>query len=132
MNLKINWHALGIGASVVCAIHCAIAPLLLSSLPLFGVNLIENIWVELLLLGTAFIIGASTLWHGYRKHHHKKTPLVFFSAGMILFIIHQLYESGMGLWFFILPGVAAIISAHLLNFRHCQKAHHCHTDDCNH
>jgi hypothetical protein len=132
MGVKINWHALGISASIICAIHCAVVPLLLSSLPLFGVNIIENLWVELLLLGTAFVIGATTLWHGYKKHHHKKTPMLLFSAGMLLFIVHQLYETSYGIWTFIIPGVTAIISAHLLNHRKCRMAHHCHTDDCNH
>ena len=42
MKLKINWDALGIGASLACAIHCALLPLFLSSLPLFGTNIINN------------------------------------------------------------------------------------------
>lgn len=132
MSIKINWHALGIGASLICAIHCAVAPLLLSSLPLFGVNIIENIWVEILLLGTAFLIGATTLWHGYKKHHHSVLPLVLFSTGMILFIIHQVREIDYSVLLLVLPGVGAIITSHLLNYRLCRRANHCHTGDCNH
>jgi hypothetical protein len=132
MGFKINWHALGISASIICAIHCALAPLLLSSLPLFGVNIIENIWVELMLLGAALIIGVTTLWHGYRKHHHKATPLVLFTIGMVLFILHQLYSSEYGIFIFIIPGVVSILSAHLLNYRKCRLADHCHVNDCNH
>ena len=41
MKFKINWDAFGIAASVACAIHCAVLPLILSSLPLFGINIIE-------------------------------------------------------------------------------------------
>ena len=33
MRLKINWDALGIATSLACAIHCAVLPLLLTSLP---------------------------------------------------------------------------------------------------
>jgi hypothetical protein len=132
MGIKINWHALGISASLICAIHCAITPLLLSSLPLFGVNIIENIWVEFLLLGTAFIIGFTTLWHGYKKHHHTVLPLILFSFGMLCFLLHQMIESASSVWFLILPGVVAIIGAHLLNYKMCRKANHCHSGDCNH
>lgn len=132
MSIKINWHALGISASIICAIHCAIAPLLLSSLPLFGVNIIENIWVEFLLLGTAFVIGFTTLWHGYKKHHHTWGPLLLFSLGMICFAMHQLFVLKYAAWMLVLPGVVAIISAHWLNYRKCRIADHCHTQDCNH
>jgi hypothetical protein len=132
MGIKINWHALGISASIICAIHCAIAPLLLSSLPLFGVNIIENIWVEFLLLGTAFVIGFTTLWHGYRKHHHTLGPLLLFSFGMICFSAHQMGLMKYAAWVLVLPGVLAIIAAHWLNYRKCRTANHCHTQDCNH
>ncbi|HAL95914.1 MAG TPA: MerC domain-containing protein, partial [Chitinophagaceae bacterium] len=33
MRFRINWDALGISASIACAIHCALLPLFLSSLP---------------------------------------------------------------------------------------------------
>jgi hypothetical protein len=132
MRIKINWHALGISATLICAIHCAIAPLLLSSLPLFGVNIIENIWIELLLLATAFVIGITTFWHGYKKHHHKLVPISLFSIGIFLFIIHQLIKLHYSVWILVLPGVTAIISAHILNYRLCRKANHCHTQDCDH
>jgi hypothetical protein len=126
MRLKINWHALGISASLICAIHCAVAPLLLSSLPLFGVNIIENQWVEFILLGTAFIIGFITLRHGYRNHHRRKIPLILFSLGMICFIMHQFYDTLYGIWLLVIPGVAAIIAAHLLNYHYCGSVHNCH------
>ncbi|MEY3186772.1 MAG: hypothetical protein RL675_596, partial [Bacteroidota bacterium] len=47
---KINYDALGIAASVACAIHCALLPLVLSSLPVLGVNIINNIWFEMLMI----------------------------------------------------------------------------------
>ena len=132
MNFRINWQAMGIGASIICAIHCAITPLLLSSLPLFGVNLVHNIWVELLLLAVAFVIGLSTLWHGYKRHHHKILTLGVFSLGILLFVLHQFIEFPYSTWVFIVPGVVAILSAHLLNHRFCRQANHCHTSDCKH
>jgi hypothetical protein len=67
---KINYDALGIAASVACAIHCAILPLLLSSLPLFGINIINNTSFEYIMIFIALCIGLYSLWHGYKKHHH--------------------------------------------------------------
>ena len=44
---KINYDALGIATSLACAIHCAILPLVLTSLPVLGVNIIHNIPFEI-------------------------------------------------------------------------------------
>ncbi|MBX9782741.1 MAG: MerC domain-containing protein [Chitinophagaceae bacterium] len=132
MNFRINWEALGIGASLACAIHCAVLPLFMSSLPLFGINIIHNIFVEVLLLGSAFVIGFTTLWHGYKKHHHKKTSLILFCAGMLLFAVNQFVSFPYSKLLFIVPAAALIIAAHFLNHRYCSAAKHCHKDDCNH
>ena len=67
MSLKINWDALGITASLACAIHCAILPLFISSLPLFGVNIIENQRFEYLMIGIAFLVGIYSLNHGFNE-----------------------------------------------------------------
>jgi hypothetical protein len=132
MNFRINWEALGVGASLACAIHCAVLPLFMSSLPLFGINIIHNIFVEVLLLGSAFVIGFTTLWHGYKKHHHKITTLVLFSAGMLLFTINQFVSFNHSKLILITPAVVLVIAAHFLNHRYCVEAKHCHKDDCNH
>jgi hypothetical protein len=132
MGFRINWSALGVSASLICAIHCALMPLLVTSLPLFGVNLIENIWVEISLLVFAFIVGFYSLWHGYRKHHHRIVTLFIFSAGITLFVVHQFVEVPYYGITLILPGVIAVLTAHYLNYRLCRKANHCHSTDCNH
>jgi hypothetical protein len=132
MNFRINWEALGVAASVACAIHCAILPLFITSLPLFGINIIDNILIEVLLLGTAFAIGFSTLWHGYKKHHHRITTLVLFSAGMVLFTLNQFVKFPFSALLFITPAIFLVVTAHFLNHRYCKAANHCHTSDCNH
>lgn len=130
MKNRINWDAWGIGASLACAIHCALLPLFLSSLPLFGINIIHNIFFEAGMIVLALCIGSYSLYHGYRKHHHNWRPMVLFFSGFILLVAKQFfvhYET----WLLI-PAVALIITAHLLNFRFCRVHNHAHTDDCNH
>lgn len=130
MKYRINWDALGITASMVCAIHCALLPLFLSSLPLFGINIIHNTAFEAGMIVLALCIGSYSLYHGYKKHHHSLLPLIIFSSGFIFLVVKQFfvhYET----WLLI-PAVTLIISAHLLNFRFCRVHNHAHTDDCNH
>jgi hypothetical protein len=130
MKLRMNWDALGITTSLACAIHCAILPLFVSVLPLSGVNIIHNLAFEAGMVLLAFSIGAYSLYHGFRKHHHHKLPLLLFIGGILLltlklFFIH--YET----WLLI-PAVVFIITAHYLNYRFCRVHNHAHADDCNH
>ena len=84
MKIQINWSALGVSAAVACAIHCALLPLFISTLPLFGINILDNIYFEIGMMSIALLIGGMTLFHGYRKHHHRLTPLLLFLASILL------------------------------------------------
>ena len=118
MNLKINWDALGIGASLACAIHCAVLPLVLTSLPLFGINIVNNKAFEYFMIALAFVIGSYALWHGYKRHHHRIMPFLLFTAGMLLLLAKQYWHQ---YELFILPfAVLFIVSAHIINFRSCR------------
>ncbi|MBM3431729.1 MAG: MerC domain-containing protein [Bacteroidetes bacterium] len=130
MFRKINWDAWGIGASLACAIHCALLPLFFTSLPLFGVNIIHNVWFEAGMIGLALGIGTYSLWHGYQKHHHRFRHLIFFYIGSGSLITKQFfirYEN----WLLV-PAVILIILAHVQNYRACRVHDHGHAEDCEH
>jgi len=130
MRFRINWDALGISASLACAIHCAILPMILTSLPILGVNIIQNLAFEYFMIVLAFSIGAYSLWHGYKKHHHSYTPLLVFLVGILFLIAKQVWhENQIPL---LLIAVLLIVFAHLRNFRLCRVHNHAHSDDCNH
>ncbi|NCI51913.1 MerC domain-containing protein [Sediminibacterium roseum] len=130
MKVKINWDALGIATSVACAIHCALLPLFLTSLPLFGYNIIENTVFEFIMIGISFLIGAYSLYHGRKKHHHSWWPLFIFAAG-ILFLFAKMGWHEWRLWL-LAPAVVCIVVSHFLNYRLCRHHDHGHTDDCDH
>jgi hypothetical protein len=127
---KLNWDAIGITTSLACAIHCAVLPLVISSLPIFGINIIENDMFEYFMIFLAFAVGCIALMHGFRKHHHNIFPLAIFTLGMLFLVAKQIFH-GIHIWLLI-PSVILIIASHYINFRLCRKADHCHTADCNH
>jgi tetrahydromethanopterin S-methyltransferase subunit C len=130
MKLQVNWDALGIATSLVCAIHCAVLPLLLTSLPLFGINIIHNNFFEAGMIALAFSIGSLALFHGYKSHHHRLLPLLIFSTGFIFLVLKEIlisYEIVL-----LVPAVLLILTGHFFNYRFCRKANHCHSTDCNH
>lgn len=130
MLKKINWDALGITTSLACAIHCAVLPLIMSSLPILGINIIENEPFEYFMIALAFVVGCYALTHGFKKHHHNFFPLLIFSAGILFLIFKQVFHS-LHLWLLV-PSVILIVGAHWVNFQLCRRANHCHADDCAH
>ena len=115
MSLKIDWDALGITTSILCAIHCAVLPLAVATLPVLGVNIIHNAWFENGMIGLAFVVGTRALWHGFSHHHRRLTPWFLFLAGITLLIAKQVwhsYELG-----FLPFAVLFIVTAHILNYR---------------
>jgi MerC mercury resistance protein len=107
MNFKINWDALGISASIACAIHCALLPLVFTSLPLFGVDIIENIAFEYGMIILALVVGIYSLYHGYKKHHHNILPIALFVAGIGFLFAKQAWHDLQ--FYFLAPALILIV-----------------------
>jgi len=121
---------MGVATSLACAVHCAILPLILTSLPVFGVNIIENMSFELFMIFLAAGIGIYSLWHGYKKHHHNFLPIGIFLTGIAFLFAKQIWHH---LEYWLLPiAVVLIISGHLMNYKACRIHDHAHKDDCDH
>lgn len=129
MNVKLNWDGLGIATSLACAIHCAILPLVVTSLPLFGINIIHNRFFEWSMIAIAFAVGVYSLIHGYKKHHKSVFPLSIFLLGFMCLVTKQFFH-GYENWL-LAPAVLLIVSAHYMNYRlchqkKCSSPHHKH------
>jgi MerC mercury resistance protein len=129
MKLKINWDALGIATSIACAIHCAFLPLLVSSLPVFGINIVHNTFFEWGMIVLAFVVGSYSLFHGYIKHHKALLPVYIFSVGFLFLLLKQFFHQYE--YLLLTVAVLLIITAHYYNYRLCHQSkctspHHRH------
>lgn len=129
MKIKMNWDGLGIATSLACAIHCAVLPLIITSLPLFGINIIHNVFFEWLMIAIAFVVGSYSLAHGYIKHHRSPLPILLFSAGFLLLVTKQFFHD-YETWLLV-PAVVLIVAGHYQNYRLCHMSkctseHHSH------
>lgn len=129
MEAKFNWDIIGIATSLACAIHCALLPLIMTSLPLFGIEIIHNLFFEWVMIGIAFTIGSYALLHGYVKHHRSLVPMAVFAVGFVFLFLKQFFHS-IEVWFLV-PAVIFIVSAHFYNYRLCHRSkcsspHHKH------
>lgn len=147
MSMKINWDSLGITASLACAIHCAVLPILITSLPVFGIDIIHNVYFEYTMIALAALIGIKALGHGYKNHHHKIGPIILFVIGIILLILKEALghshahadctESGHHHKenlhiYYLVPAVCCIIIAHYLNYKYSAAMGKCGDSHCSH
>jgi len=127
--MKFNWDAMGIITSLACAIHCALLPLLVTSLPIFGINIVHNSFFEWGMIALAFLVGSYSLFHGYIKHHRSFGPILIFFVGFTFLVLKQFFVEFE--YSFLAIAVSFIICAHFYNYRLCQASkcaspHHKH------
>lgn len=118
---KSIWDKLSIGASIACAVHCVALPLVFTTLPLLGVELLENIYLELCTIAISLFIGGWAVWKGYRKHHRSKLLLVMFIAGILLLVAGNFVTTEAAEMVCKFTGAGLLITAHIVNWRKCKQ-----------
>jgi len=119
MKLKLDW--IGIGTSALCSVHCVLLPILLSSLPVAGINLLENFWIEAGMVCIAFTVGVIAFYQGCFKKHKNKKPLLLFVIGFSFLLVNLIKDSNL----LVLGASLLIVSAHFWNYRLLSKHYKC-------
>ncbi|WP_299286502.1 MerC domain-containing protein [uncultured Mucilaginibacter sp.] len=134
-NLKFNQtlDKVGITASVLCAIHCAFFPVLLTLLPLLGIGFLVKGWAEIAMVLFSLLIAGVSILSAY-KLHQNVLPLVLLATGFsIIGVVHLFLPKNLEP--FILPfGGLSIAFAHYLNLNYkgrCFVKHHYKTQIVN-
>jgi hypothetical protein len=108
---------IGITASTLCAIHCAIVPVLFTSLPLLGLGFLANIWVEWGMIVLALMIGTYSIGLSYLRIHRRPLPLVLLIAGFAIIIFGHTFISGWAEAVVVPVGGLLIATAHFVNYK---------------
>lgn len=108
----------GMTASVLCAIHCAIVPLLITVLPLVGLGFLANPLVEWSMIIFALFIGVYAIGLSYVHTHHKPLPVLLLVGGFFIIIIGHMFVSGWHEALVVPVGGLMIATAHFFNFRY--------------
>ncbi|WP_083730001.1 MerC domain-containing protein [[Flexibacter] sp. ATCC 35208] len=111
--------AIGIAASFACAIHCVLLPVLFTTLTLFGIEFLDNIYIETTTILISMSAGSWALFNGYKKHHNT-VLIILFVTGLILMIAGNLVPSQYTDILCKLAGSLLIIIAHLKNVKQCR------------
>ncbi len=110
---------MGFSASLLCAVHCAALPFLLTLAPLAGLQFLRNPWVEYALILISFGIACYALIPGYRRHHRKPLALILVLLGFLLIGAARFLEPEAVL---TSSGAVLIAIAHLINWKQVRQA----------
>ena len=118
MSIRIERGVLdkfGILASVACAVHCALLPLVITVLPLVGMEFLANEWVEIVMISVAVCLGACSLAGAYALHK----SLVPFTALMLGFALIGTGHFWIDDWESVLIplGGLTIATSHYINWK---------------
>ena len=117
---------IGMTASVLCAVHCAIVPLVITSLPLLGLGFLANPWIEWSMISLALVIGIWAIGLSYFRTHRRPLPLVLLIIGFLIIIAGHLYITSWREAIIVPIGGLLIATAHFFNFKYtgvCRMNH---------
>lgn len=119
---------IGMAASSICAVHCAVAPIFITVAPLVGLGfLFEEKYETIFMMATVGIAFLSLVW-GFYKNHRKFEPLYLLMLGASLFTIAHMETPVSELLpepVLMAAGGISIAVSHYINLKLCN-----HCDDC--
>lgn len=109
---------MGIAASSVCMVHCALMPVVISLLPMVGAGWLEHDWTHKILAFLVLSLALSSVVPAYLRHRTNSVlfamaaglSLVLFATFACGHIIHECYEVPL-----ISIGNILVVAAHLRN-----------------
>ncbi|MFZ9310976.1 MAG: MerC domain-containing protein [Arenimonas sp.] len=133
MRFRLFLDKFGSTASILCAVHCAVLPVLIAVLPALGLSALAWSGFEWAFVCFATLLGGFSLWIGYKRHRVYRA-LAFLMPGLTLVwlgilwpdIHHDLLRHAI----VMTAGGTLIAIAHLVNLRLTHG--HVHDADCGH
>jgi hypothetical protein len=108
---------IGITASTICAIHCAVVPLLFTSLPLVGLGFLALPWIEWGMIVFALMIGVYSIGLSYLRTHRRPLPLMLLLAGFGIIMLGHTFLGGPVEGLVVPIGGLMIALAHFVNYK---------------
>lgn len=113
---------IGMVASIACAVHCAALPLVITILPLIGMEFLANPLMEIAMICLSVIIGAWSLVRSYTRHKNLAPLLVLLIGFSLIASGHFFLETAEAI---LVPlGGFAIAAGHYLNWKRNRVCEH--------
>jgi MerC mercury resistance protein len=115
----------GMSASLACAVHCAVLPLLLAALPAIGLARLDSAWVDWTMVVFAAVIALRAHRGGFTVHRHC-LPVAVAVAGLLIIVTTICLLKGSASHHYIqASGAVVVASSHFLNRHLCRRCVSC-------
>ncbi|MEO8001573.1 MAG: MerC domain-containing protein [Arenimonas sp.] len=125
--------SVGSVGAMLCAVHCALLPLVIAALPALGISVLASTSLEWGFVMFATILAVTSLWQGYLKHRVYRA-LAFLVPGLLAVwsgvLIPDLHHSVVPHAIVMTMGGTLIAVAHIINLRLTHG--HVHDAGCHH
>ncbi len=125
---------IGVTLSSICAVHCALAPLLITIAPLIGLGFVfEERFETTFILGTLGLAFLSLVW-GFYKSHRSFEPFYILLLAFALVTISRMESITAYLpepFIMFLAGLS-IACSHIINLKLCKHCDTCEHDESHH
>jgi hypothetical protein len=117
----------GMSASLACAVHCAVLPLLLAALPAIGLAWLDSPWVDWTMVALAAVIALRAHRGGFAAHR-RCLPMGVAVAGLLVIVTTICLFKGSASHHYIqASGAMVVASSHFLNSHLCRRCVTCST-----
>jgi hypothetical protein len=109
----------GMAGSLLCAVHCALMPVLLAALPALGLGGFSLVDIDQGFTIFATLLGVTTLAVGFRRHRAFRAWLVLIPGLSLVWIgsFTALHDHSIAHTVVMVAGGLSIALAHLINLR---------------
>jgi uncharacterized membrane protein HdeD (DUF308 family) len=109
----------GIVGSMLCAVHCALLPLLAASLPALGLGLLASADLDQMIAVFATVLGVTSLSVGFRRHRAFRAWALLLPGLALLWAgsFTSLHDHSTAHLLLMVAGGLLIAGGHLLNLR---------------
>jgi hypothetical protein len=118
-----KWDQIGLGLSVICALHCLLLPFVLLSLPMLARYYLANPFFHVFLALLILPVGTYAFLAGFR-HHRNLWVLFLGMPGMFLVVVVPYLVHALNIFLpetaLMILGSILLISAHWINRKSCQ------------
>jgi hypothetical protein len=124
--LSLNLDFFGFSASMVCAVHCGVLPILLTLSAFGGLHWMHTPWIEFGFIGISMIIAAIALTRNFFKHVHIRKALYIVLIGFLLLLLGRFSNSFFEAFWSVVGGLA-IATGHIVNWQLARRSECCKT-----
>src|SRR5690606_34285743 len=107
---------IGITASTICAIHCAVVPFIVSLLPLWSPGFLAEEWMEISMIVLSLVLGSWSLGVSWTKHRRTKAWRIFI-CGFVFIAAGHWFGHGSTEHLLLPAGGLTIALAHYTNWK---------------